>query len=67
MSDHYQLKNLMINKFYACLISWIFECRTLCKSPEVNWLKSSDVVWGTRLDYLFFSRRPGTNSTGGLK
>ena len=37
------------------------------KSPEVNWLKISDVVRGTRLDHKFFLRRPGKNSTGGLK
>ena len=54
---------------YAYFIWCIIKCRTPCKSPEFNWLKSGDVVRGTRLDHLFFSflRRPGTNYTGGLK
>ena len=32
----------------------------------MNWLKISDVIRGTRLDQLFFPRRPGINYTGGL-
>ena len=39
------------------------------KRPELNWLKIGDVIRGTKIDHQFFlfPRRPGTNSTGGLK
>ena len=32
----------------------IIKCRTLCKIPEVNWLKIGDIVRGIRLDHHFF-------------
>ena len=52
---------------FACLISWFIKCITICKSPEVNWLKISDVVRVTKIDHQFILHRPGTNYTGGLK
>ena len=50
--------------------SYIIQCRTLSKISEVNCLKIGGVVRVSELDhqfFFFFSRRPGTNSTGGLK
>ena len=48
------LKNQICNK--KPLVSQISKCITLCKTPEANWLKISDVVRGTQLDHQFFSR-----------
>ena len=86
MSHHYQKLNLMKNKFYLLFAGlkntyetneikcplklWIIKCRTLCKSPEVNWLIICDVVQVSKIDHHFFSvfsRRSSTNSTGGQK
>ena len=32
----------------------IIKCRILCRIPDVNWLKISDIVRGTQLDHLFY-------------
>ena len=53
----------------APMRSYIIQCRTLCKIPEVNWLKIGGVLEvserTTSFLFLFFSlRRPGTNSKG---
>ena len=45
---------------------YIIKCRTLCKSPEMDWLKISDVVRGNWLNHQFFCI-PGESSTGGIK
>ena len=42
----------------------IFKCRTLCKNPDVNWLKIGDIVQVSKIDHQFFLRIPCTNSTG---
>ena len=55
------------NELLVILKYYIIKCITLCKIPELNWLEISDIVRGTKIDHLFFSRKPGTNSTGGLK
>ena len=52
---------------YDCLILYIIKCRTLCKTPDINWLIIDDVGWGTKIDHEFVLCRHGTNATGGLK
>ena len=51
---------------YVCLILQIFNCRTLCKISEVNWLKIGGAVRVTKIDDYSFLRKPGKKITGSI-
>ena len=63
------LKNYLYNKQTHNYLRHLssLSAENYIKGSEANWLKISDLVQGTRLDHLFFLRRPGTHSTVGLK